>query len=79
MAAGELAETEAEALERAIGRTFRWHYLLRGGKPKVLSEEAQTGLVGEIEVLKLLIATLGAKPALAGWTGPSGAPKGLRT
>lgn len=75
MAAGELAETEAEALERAIGRTFRWHYLLRGGKPDVLSEETQKGLIGEIEVLKLLIATLGAKPALTAWTGPSGAPK----
>ncbi|MGX0905250.1 hypothetical protein ACSSV8_003844 [Roseovarius sp. MBR-79] len=75
MAAGELAETEAEALERAIGRTFRWHYLLRGGKPEVLSEEAQKGLIGEIEVLKLLIAELGPKPALSAWTGPSGAPK----
>lgn len=75
MAAAELAETEAEALERAIGRTFRWHYLLRGGKLEVLSEEAQKGLIGEIEVLKLVIATLGAKPALAAWTGPSGAPK----
>lgn len=75
MAAGELAETEAEALERAIGRTFRWHYLLRGGKQDALSEESQKGLVGEIEVLKLLIATMGAKPALAAWTGPSGAPK----
>lgn len=75
MAAGELAGTEAEALERAIGRTFRWHYLLRGGKLEVLSEEAQKGLIGEIEVLKLLIGTIGAKPALAAWTGPSGAPK----
>ena len=75
MAAGELAENEAEALDRAIGRTFRWHYLLRGGKLEVLSEEAQKGLIGEIEVLKLLIADLGAKPALAAWTGPSGAPK----
>lgn len=75
MAAGELAETEAEALERAIGRTFRWHYLLRGGKLEVLSEEAQKGLIGEIEVLKLLIANTGAKPALTAWTGPSGAPK----
>lgn len=75
MAAGELAETEPEALERAIGRTFRWHYLLRGGKLEVLSEEAQKGLIGEIEVLKLLIANIGAKPALTAWTGPSGAPK----
>lgn len=75
MAAGELAETETEALERAIGRTFRWHYLLRGGKLEVLSEEAQKGLVGEIEVLKLLIANIGSKSALTAWTGPSGAPK----
>lgn len=75
LAAGELAETEAEALERAIGRTFQWHYLLRGGTLDVLSEEAQKGLVGEIEVLKLLFATVGAKSALTAWTGPSGAPK----
>lgn len=75
MAAGELASTEAEVLERTIGRTFRWHYLLRGGRLEVLTEEAQKGLIGEIEVLKLLIACLGAKPALAAWMGPSGAPK----
>ena len=75
MAAGELANTEAEALERAIGRTFRWHYLLRGGRLEALAEEAQKGLIGEIEILKHLIASLGAKTALAAWTGPSGAPK----
>lgn len=75
MAGSELAQTESEALERAIGRTFRWHYLLRGGKLEVLSEEAQKGLIGEIEVLKMLMATIGAKSALAAWTGPSGAPK----
>ena len=75
IAAGELAGTEAEALERAIGRTFRWHYLLRGGQLEALSEEAQKGLIGEIEILKLLISNLGVKPALTAWTGPSGAPK----
>lgn len=75
VAAGELADTEGEALERAIVRTFRWHYLLRGGKAEALSEDAQKGLIGEIEVLKCLIAGLGAKAALAAWTGPSGAPK----
>lgn len=75
MAASDLAEIEPEALERAIGRTFRWHYLLRGGRPEALSEEAQKGLIGEIEVLRLLMGAIGAKPALAAWTGPSGAPK----
>lgn len=75
MAAGELAETESAALERAVGRTFRWHFLLRGGKSEVLSEEAQKGLIGEIEVAKLVMANIGIKPALASWMGPSGAPK----
>lgn len=75
IAAGELSETESEALRRAIRRTFRWHYLLRGGKQEILSEEAQKGLIGEIEVLKLLISDIGARAALAAWTGPSGAPK----
>jgi hypothetical protein len=36
VAAAELAATEHEALERSIGRTFRWHYLLRGGRAEVL-------------------------------------------
>jgi hypothetical protein len=75
VAAGEKAGAEPEALERAIGRTFRWHYLLRGGKPDVLSEEEQKGLIGELNVLKRLIAGLGPKSALSAWTGPSGAPK----
>lgn len=75
IAASEFAESESEALERAIGRTFRWHYLLRGGKLDVLSEEAQKGLVGEIIVLQMLFDTLGVRPALAAWTGPAGAPK----
>lgn len=74
-AAGELAESEEEALKRAIGRTFRWHYLLKGGQPGVLSEETQKGLIGEIEVLKLLMDTLGPKHALMAWMGPMGAPK----
>lgn len=73
--AGERARTEAEAVERAISRTMHWHHLLRGDKPGILSEEAQKGLIGEIEVLKLLMATLGARTALSAWTGPSGAPK----
>ena len=75
VAAGEQAETEPEALGRAIGRTFRWHYLLRGGKAEVLSDEAQKGLIGELEILKRVITGLGPKAALTAWSGPSGAPK----
>lgn len=75
IAAGERANTEQDALERAIRRTFRWHHLLRGGKADVLSEEEQKGLIGELEILKWLIRGRGPKAALSAWTGPSGAPK----
>lgn len=75
MAAGEVAGSEAEALERAINRTFRWRHLLRGGRLDVLTEDEQKGLIGELEMLKLLIPELGAKAALGAWKGPSGAPK----
>ncbi|GAB1596999.1 PD-(D/E)XK motif protein [Lysobacter claricitrinus] len=75
MAAGEVATSECEALNRAIRRTFRWHSLLKGAQPEALTEEAQKGLAGEIHVLKLLIEAFGAKAALGAWTGPSGAPK----
>jgi hypothetical protein len=75
VAAGEMASTEVEALGRAISRTFRWHFLLRGGKADVLPEEAQKGLIGELQILMLLINGLGPKTALSAWTGPSGAPK----
>ncbi|MBN8726241.1 MAG: PD-(D/E)XK motif protein [Xanthomonadales bacterium] len=75
IAAGEIADSESEALARAVGRTFRWHQLLRRGRIAVLSDDAQKGLIGEIEVLKLLIEALGVRPALVAWKGPSGAPK----
>ena len=69
------ATTEAEALERTIGRTFRWLRLLRGGGLDVLSPDEQKGMIGELHVLKWLISGLGAKAAVTAWTGPSGAPK----
>lgn len=75
VAAGEMAATERAALETAVGRALRWHRLLQGGASGLLSEEEQRGLIGEIEILKLLIGAIGAKAALEGWTGPSGAPK----
>ena len=72
------ATTETEALERSTGRTFRWHRLLRGGTLDVLSPEEQKGTVGELHVLRWLISGLGAKAAVAAWTGPSGAPERFR-
>lgn len=75
MAAAELAHTETEALGLAIGRAFRWHYLLQRGRFEILPEFAQKGLIAEIEVLKRLVEDVGPKSALQAWTGPSGAPK----
>lgn len=75
VAASELASSEVEALDRAIRRMFRWHHLLRAGTLDVLSEEEQKGLIGEIEIFRHLVESMGAKRALCAWTGPSGAPK----
>lgn len=69
------ADSEAEALNRAIGRTCRWHHLLRGGHSDLLSEEEQKGLLGELTVLERLVDMIGPRAAVAAWTGPSGAPK----
>jgi hypothetical protein len=70
------AMSEKEAVGVALARTWRWHYLLRGGGDGRLSLEEQKGLIGEFLVLeKLLLPHLPAGDALAAWHGPLGAPK----
>ncbi|RWN64206.1 MAG: PD-(D/E)XK motif protein [Mesorhizobium sp.] len=71
----EGAKTEDEALDRLIGRTNRWHYLLRGGRGNLLTEEEQKGLVGELTVLIRLAALVGPQAAIVAWKGPTGSPK----
>lgn len=71
----EQAKTEADALTRAIGRTCRWHHLLRGGRGDGLSEEEQKGLIGELTVLEWLAGVIGPRATITGWTGPMGSPK----
>lgn len=73
--AGEAAENIDEALSRTIQRTYRWHHLLRGGKPNGLTLEEQRGLVGELAYLRKLAAKIGPDMAIEGWTGPSGAAR----
>lgn len=75
MSCAEQATTEADALMRAIGRTWRWHYLLRGGRGNGLTEEEQKGLIGELAVLDWLTEIIGARAAITAWTGPMGSPK----
>lgn len=69
------AGSEDEALERLISRTNRWHYLLRGGRADLLTEEEQKGLIGELTVLSRLAALVGPHAAISAWRGPTGSPK----
>lgn len=45
------AASEREAVAAALGRTWRWHHLLRGGSDERLSPNEQQGLIGELLVL----------------------------
>lgn len=68
--------TEQEAVDAALGRTWRWHHLLRGGRDERLSVREQQGLIGELRALeRFFLPTLLAYDALLAWTGPFDAPK----
>lgn len=70
-----LAQTEEQAVERFLARTWRWHRLLQGGRDKRLSDDEQRGLIGELVVLeKHLLPVLDALDAVRCWTGPLDAP-----
>lgn len=71
----ERANNEPDALRLAIGRTTRWHHLLRGGRTEGLAEEEQKGLIGELAVLSRLAGLIAPGAALIAWKGPMGAPK----
>ncbi len=68
--------TAAEAVDRFLRRTWRWHRLLRGGGDGRLSRDEQKGLVGELYVLERhLLPVIGPGSAVRAWTGPHGATK----
>lgn len=75
VSAGEQGESPYEALDRTVRRTLRWHHLLRGGSLERLSVEEQRGLVGELQVLQLLCAEVGAESAIEAWRGPEDGAK----
>lgn len=76
VAAAGKGTTEAEAVNLALVRTWRWHHLLRGGGDGRLSLEEQKGLIGELMVLEtLILPILSAADSVAAWHGPLGAPK----
>ncbi len=70
------AKTEKEAVDTALVRTWRWHYLLQTGKKGLLSLEQQKGLIGELLVLDYhLMPNLPALDAILSWQGPLNASK----
>ncbi len=70
------SQSEDEAIDRFLVRTWRWHRLLKGGGDGRLSEEEQKGLIGELHLLeRLLLPAAGAADAVQAWMGPLGAPK----
>ncbi|WP_372574847.1 PD-(D/E)XK motif protein [Ruegeria jejuensis] len=73
--AGEEASDNADALNRSLRRTLRWHHLLRGGAPGRLSVEEQRGLIGELQFLEKLCEKLTPRAAVETWKGPEGAAK----
>lgn len=73
--AAELAEDNADALNRAVRRAMRWHHLLRSGRADLLSIEEQRGLLGELQFLRRLADLIGAWAAVEAWKGPSGSSK----
>lgn len=71
----EAGDTQ-EAIDLAVGRTWRWLHLLKGGSAGLLTPELQKGLIGELMVIeRALLTLLSAADAVTAWRGPEGAPK----
>lgn len=72
----ESATDESAAVECALRRTWRWHYLLRSGRDQRLTDDEQKGLIGELIVMdRFLVPELSAADTVRSWLGPTGAPK----
>lgn len=70
------AENETTAVQAFIGRTWKWHALLKGARKKTLSRQDQLGLIGELRTMWYDIGSeKGIGTALEAWRGSEGAPK----
>ena len=70
------ARDEVTAVQSFIGRTWKWHALLKGGKKPTLSREVQLGLIGELwTLLNILAPSRGLASAVVSWRGSQRAPK----
>ncbi|WP_422072027.1 PD-(D/E)XK motif protein [Tranquillimonas rosea] len=70
------ARDEVTAVQSFVGRTWKWHALLKGGRKPTLSREVQLGLIGELWTLLNIVApSRGLDTAVMGWRGSQRAPK----
>jgi hypothetical protein len=70
------AANETTAVQAFIGRTWKWHALLKGARKKTLSRQDQLGLIGELYTMREDIGSIrGIGAALEAWRGSEGAPK----
>lgn len=76
VASTRTARSAQDAMDRIVGRTWRWHRLLRVGRDGRLRAWEQKGLIGELRVLeKHLLPLVGPTHAVRSWVGPLGEPK----
>lgn len=67
------AQTKDRMVRDVVARTWLWHRFLQFGTPPVLTQEAQRGLIGELEVFRtIVVPSVGSELGLQGWTGPFG-------
>lgn len=66
------------ALSAFLDRVQAWQTFMEQKHPPVMSEHTETGLFGELVVLKRLMETLGEQRAVQAWKGPDGGLQDFR-
>lgn len=67
--------TAAAATRRVFRRMDHWHSLMTKSRTSVMEEHEIRGLLGELHVLEMLIASLGIETALPAWVAPDEHPQ----
>lgn len=64
-----------EAVSKAVKCTGKWHYFLKNGGVRGLTQEEQRGLVGELDFLVYISNVMSPRKAIEAWQGPMGSAK----
>lgn len=75
VSACQTTESDESAIRVSLSRTWRWYHLLKGGPGRLLTEEKQKGLIGELLTLEALFLKLDLSVAVDSWRGPLGEAK----